>query len=602
MKRTRQRRYQHSVRQILAVYAGHLRGIRWMFIPVVAGMFIDASLQSGVVSYLRLVIDQLVADPGLFLKERLARYAAIGVAGGLVFFPCAFAGHVTSAVLASRLVVRFRTTLYSHLQKLSLGFFHQTQVGEVATRLIADIDVGVSGLVGYVISVSWALTMVLVSLASMLFLSWKLTLIFVAITCVYTVVSRTFLPRIRAISREVRDQSGEFNAQVTEDVSAIALVKAFARERWFFERFRASQDRLYGSQVKAAVVGTVYSDIIQTVALFLAPVAILGCGALMVGDGLSVGTLVAFWTYWTVIRAPVNTLFSSMSTLFNAFAAMDRVLDFLEQQPMPADLPRAPHLAVKGGAIEYRQVTFGYPASAVKAVLHDVTFSVPAHTTLGIVGRSGAGKSTLIQLLLRFYDPDHGAVLVDGQDLRHLTQTSLRGQIGVVLQDTILLSGSVRENLLLGREKARDTELWSALERAGAGFVHELPGGLDAELGERGVNLSGGQRQRLAIARTFLKDPPIVVFDEATSALDGATEALIHDSMNRLFKGRTALIIAHRLATVMQCDRILLLDRGRVAGLAPHTELLRSSELYADLVRSQMMTSDLQVRTPYPVA
>jgi ABC-type multidrug transport system fused ATPase/permease subunit len=588
MKTPPKPRYQHKVREILSEYGKHLKGIRWLFVPVVAGMFIDASLQSGVVAYLRMVIDQLVADPAVFMREHLRTYALIGVAGGLVFLPCAFAGHFCSALLASRLVVRFRTTLYSHLQKLSLGFFHQTQVGEVSTRLIGDIDTGVHGLVGYVISVSWALTMVLVSLGSMLFLSWRLTLIFLAITFVYTILSRTFLPRIRAISREVRDQSGEFNAQLTEDVSAIALVKAFARERWFFERFRASQDRLYGSQVRAAALGALYTDVIQTVALFLAPVAILGVGAMMVGDGLSVGTLVAFWTYWTVIRAPVNTLFNSMSTLFNGFAAMDRVLEFLEQQPMPHDPPRAPSLIVKGGLIEFRQVTFGYPAAAERTVLHDIALTVPAHSTLGIVGPSGAGKSTLIQLLLRFYDPGRGAILIDGQDLKQVTQDSLRSQVGVVLQDTILLSGSIRENLLLGREKAREAELWSALERAGAAvFVRDLPGELDAELGERGVNLSGGQRQRLAIARTFLKDPPIVVFDEATSSLDSATEAMIQESMSRLFQGRTALIIAHRLSTVVHCDRILLLDRGRVAGLAPHAELLRTNPLYENLVFGQ---------------
>lgn len=588
MKTAHRRRYQHSLREILAAYGKHLKGIRLLFVPIVAGMFIDASLQSGVVAYLRMVIDQLVADPSGFLRDHLRTYALIGIAGGLAFFPFAFAGHFCTALLTNRLAVRFRTTLYSHLQKLSLGFFHGTQVGEVATRLTADIDTGIHGLVGYTMSISWSSSMVLMSLANMLFLSWRLTLIFVGITGIYLLLSRAFLPRIRAISREVRDQSGEFNAQLTEDVSAIALVKAFARERWFFERFRASQDKLYGSQIKAAVLGTVYSDIIQTVALFVAPVAILGVGALMVGGGLSVGTLVAFWTYWTVIRAPVNTLFNSMTTLFNAFAAMDRVLEFLEQQPMPHDPPRAPQLAVKGGEIEFRNVVFAYPAAPDRTVLHGIDVTVPAHSTLGIVGPSGAGKSTLIQLLLRFYDPVGGAILVDGQDLKHITQGSLRSQVGVVLQDTILLSGSIRENLLLGREQAREAELWSALDRAGAAaFVRDLPGGLDAELGERGVNLSGGQRQRLAIARTFLKDPPIVVFDEATSALDSATETLIQASMQRLFQGRTALIIAHRLSTVVHCDRILLLDRGRVAGLAPHAELLRTNAQYANLVFGQ---------------
>jgi len=214
---------------------------------------------------------------------------------------------------------------------------------------------------------------------------------------------------------------------------------------------------------------------------------------------------------------------------------------------------------------------------------------VPAHTSLGIVGPSGAGKSTLIQLLLRFYDPDRGAILVDGQELTRVTQGSLRTRSGSCSRTRSCCPARSARTFCSAAKKARETELWRALEQADAAtFVRNMTGGLDAELGERGANLSGGQRQRLAIARTFLKNPPIIVFDEATSALDTTSEALIHDSMFRLFSGRTALIIAHRLSTVVHCDRILLLDHGRMAGLAPHAELLRLSPVYAELVRKQL--------------
>ncbi len=576
--------------EIIREFWRNSKGYRWLFIPFVLGIIGDGLLQSGLVGYMKVMIDRLIADPTGFVRDGLLRYTLLGIGAGLLFFTLAYVSHFVTLVLKSRLAMRFRLALYSHMQRLSLSFYQKNQTGEISRRLTADIDNGTTHMVHFAAMCCWAGSLLACSLGSMLLISWKLTAIFVALNALCLGITRIFIPKIRLTSREVQDRSGEMNARVTEDVAAVSLIKAFAREDRFYDRFRAGQERLYTTQLKAGLINILYSDILQTLFIFIAPVVILGTGAWLVDRGLSVGSLVAFWGYWQIVRGPSQSLFNGLGTFYHAAASIDRVMDFFAQQPMPKDLPGARRVKFSQGKVEFRNLSFAYPGSDAggKPVLDEVSFTVPPHSSLGIVGPSGAGKSTLIQLLLRFHDPDAGSLLIDGVPIREMTQASLRDQIGVVFQDSIMLSGSIRENLLVGRENASEAQMWKALEMAGAAeFVRNLEKGLDSELGERGVNLSGGQRQRLSIARVFLKNPPIVVFDEATSALDTVTEDLVQDSMRRLLAGRTSLTIAHRLSTVMACDRILL-DQGRIVGLAPHAELLRTSQLYADLVRKQL--------------
>ncbi len=542
-------RYQHKLSTIFSEYWSYSKGYRYLIIPAALGMFVDAILQSMLVAYLKIVIDELVKDPTLFIQAKLLRYALFGLVMGLVFFPFAFFGHISYQMISFRQVVSFRMALYRHLQKLSLNFFHQLRVGEISSRVTGDIDNGVNGLMGYFITVLWCGTMLTTSLVNMIILSWQLTIVFVFLAALYTLVSKVFLPRIRVFSRAVRDQSGELNAQVTEDIAAVALVKAFAREERFFSRFQKSQNLLYGSQVRMTVMNSIYSDVLQVISLFLAPIIILGTASYMVRwTGITVGTVVAFWSYWMVMRGPLSSIFNSMTILYGAMASMDRVMEFFDKEPMPKDMPNARSVVISGGTVEFRNVTFAYKEPKTNPVLRDISFVIPGRSSMGIVGPSGAGKSTLLQLMIRFFDPDSGAILVDGHNLRELTQDSLRRNFGVVLQDSLLLAGTIRENLLLGRENATDAEIWKALEQAAAkDFVEALPEKLDAELGERGVNLSGGQRQRLSIARVLIRNPALVVLDEATSALDSASEAHVRQSIRTLLSGRTSIIIAHRL-------------------------------------------------------
>ncbi|HAS82186.1 MAG TPA: hypothetical protein DCS43_05800 [Verrucomicrobia bacterium] len=578
-----------SKRILLGQFWKHAAGSRHLLLLIISAMLADGLMQAGVVNYLKILIDRLMADPSAFVRQTLPPMAVTGLVAGLLFFPVAYVGHLAFSVLGSRLATTFRMALYRHLQCLSVGFFNRKQSGEIASRLTQDVDNGVQIMVGFITGAAWATGVLLTALVSMIALSWKLTLIFIGLNVVYFTIWNRFRHRIGKTAREVRDQAGEVTACATEDIAAVMVMKTFAREDRFYNRFGTAQDRLYKAQVQAARITHVFGDVLQVIGKFIAPVIILGTGALLVDrDGLSIGSLVAFWSYWGLVQGPLGTLYGAAPGLASCMASMNRITDFFEEMPRPADAPGAIRFHPSEGKLNFQEVEFTYPGDNNRPIFNNLTFEVPARSSLGVVGPSGAGKSTLVQLVLRFYDPQKGCIRMDGMDLREMTQESLRKATGVVLQESLMLSGTLRDNLLLGDERATDAQLWTALEQAGAyDFVRATPEGLDTRVGERGVTLSGGQRQRLCIARVFVKNPPIVIFDEATSALDGTTEALIQDSMQRLLKGRTSMIIAHRLSTIIDCDNILMLKDGKVLGLAPHASLMKTCPEYAELVSKQ---------------
>lgn len=586
------RKASRGFRWLFMQYWRSAYGSRHLFVVAIASLIVDGLMQAGLVNYLKILIDQLTADPAGFVRKTLPGLAVLGIAAGVVFFPIAYAGHVCGGILASRLVTSFRMRLYRHLQLLSLSFYQKTPAGEITSRLTQDVDNGVHTFVGALaMNGLWAVAMLVTALASMLVMSWKLTVVFVLLNCIYMLCWRAYRTRIHANAREVRDQAGEINAFATEDVSSVVVMKAFAREDRFFNRFEAAQERLYRAQVRATKANHAFTDILQVLGKFLAPVVILGSGSVLVAnEGMSVGSLVAFWSYWTLAQVPLGIVFGAGPMLATCMASVGRIADFLEQDPTPKDKTGAVRFTPHEGKISFESVTFTYPSEGGRRVFDDFCLTIPAHSSLGVVGPSGAGKSTLVQLALRFYDPDLGSVRIDGMDLRDMTQGSLRRSTGVVLQDSLLLSGTIRDNIVLGFESATDEQVWHALEMADAAdFVKSADGGLYAPIGEKGLSLSGGQRQRLCIARVFLKNPPIVIFDEATSALDSGTELQIHNSMQKLLRGRTSIIIAHRLSTVKSCDSILMLKDGHICGMAPHAELLKSCQEYAELVNRQTL-------------
>jgi ABC-type multidrug transport system fused ATPase/permease subunit len=366
-------------------------------------------------------------------------------------------------------------------------------------------------------------------------------------------------------------------------------VKAFGREQHEAQRFYDSSRTLLDLTLRNVALSS-GNQAATTVLTSVAPLVVVWVASAMILHGtLSVGTMIAFYAYLGSLYLPLQR-FSELSVVVsNSLAAMDRIFEFFDIRPEVEEAPGARRLDQVAGRVAFRHVNFAYPGRRNgHAVLRDIDLDVEPGETIAIVGRSGAGKSTLVSLIPRFYDACEGSVWVDNIDVRRVTIASLRDQIGIVPQDPILFSGTLQENLLYGKPDATEAEVVAAARAANADeFIRQLPDGYLTLVGERGLRLSGGQRQRAAIARTFLKDPPILILDEATAALDSESENLIHDALRRLMHGRTTFIIAHRLSTVMNADRIVVLERGAISEVGCHVDLLARGGVYCHLYEEQ---------------
>ncbi len=554
-------------------------------------VIIDAVLQASVPALTGYVIDSITRNPRGFVHHQLPWLIPAVLGATVVLFATAYAQHYLAQYIGNSAGVNVMLGLYKHLQRLSIDFYQRTHVGEITSRLTNDINQGVMPLYAQAIAIIWSISMIVVACLWIIVISPRLMLVFLAVMVCMTLATKSLRQHIKMLSRQVRDEAGRINAHITEDISANSLIRAFAREQVFSERIREHSAVYLSKVLHTAKITTIFGDVLNAFMGILAPGGMLLAGAFIVtGGGISIGALVTMLQSWQRTAGPISMILNSLTGFYTSMASMDRIFEILKESPLVTDLPHAKPLRVSDGLIRFSDVTFHYPTDAAHAVLDGLTLEVPARRSLALVGESGAGKSTLVQLLLRFYDPQQGSIRIDGQDLREVTQESLRDQIGFVMQETILLSGTLRENMLLAKPGATKREIIDALKRAAAwDFVRELPQGLETLLGERGARLSGGQKQRLSIARIFLKNPPIVVFDEATSALDTSTERQIMETMQDLFAGRTVLTIAHRLSTVVDCDEIVFLEQGRILARAPHAELQQLCPRYRELCEKQFV-------------
>jgi ABC-type multidrug transport system fused ATPase/permease subunit len=578
-------RTRRPLRQILARFLEHVKPHRKLWLIGLLLGVCDAACQTAIPMFFRSIINALQLDPDRFWSAGLV--PALAFAGGLaaVFFPVVYFFHIFVFVAGVRTLRDLRTSLYVHVQCLSANFFLRTKVGEVSQRITADISGGVHNILMQSAGLIWVASTSAMAVAMMLWVSPPLFLVFLAFAIISWLLSRRFLPRLRDKSREVRDADGRISALITEYVGAADLIRAFSREREIDRRVIDECSGLTRKSESLLWYQHAYLDTVQLLARVVAPLTMLFVGGLMVTGGqLLIGDLVAFWGYWLMVGGNIQALANMASNTFAGMAAMDRVFDFFDETPLVGDRPGAQPAGRLRGEVEFRDVTFAYPVEGREPVLDRVSFTIPAGRFVALVGPSGAGKSTVLQLLLRFYDPTAGAVLVDGRDIRDLQQKTLRAQIGFVMQESVLLSGSIADNLRLGAPEATAGEIRRALADANAlEFVEELPDGIDSLIGERGARLSGGQRQRLAIARAFLKNPPVMIFDEATSSLDSASEREIQCAMQRLLAGRTTIMVAHRISTIVRADEIMVLDDRRIQARGTHEELLRTNKLYARL-------------------
>ena len=489
---------------------------------------------------------------------------------------------------AMRLVCDLRIQLFAHLQSLSLRYFDSNQTGRTASRISQDTGEVYNLTNGFLITlISDSVTVVGV-LGFLFWIEWHLALAVLAVLPLFVINYLYHRRHMRQESRVHRDNWDQLMGFLNERVAAARVIKSFAKEQDEINVFTGGINADYFNYSRIVTRNTKLSVVADLLGS-LGALVVLAYGGWMVMQGrMEVGTLVAFNAYITFIFPPI-VRFVDLSAVFQrANTGLENIFTLLDTKPEVADLPDAPSLPPLRGQVEFRDVGFDYdrepPGKGRPRTLANVSFTIPAGKIVAIVGPSGSGKSTIINLLARFYDVASGAVLVDERDIRTVTTDSLRRQIGIVLQESVLFSGTLEDNIKYGRPDATSQQILEAAQAANAHeFIVELPDGFATVVGERGSKLSGGQRQRIAIARAILKDPRILIFDEATSALDTQSERLIQQAMEHLMKRCTSFIIAHRLSTIQQADVILVMDQGHLVESGTHLELLAKGGLYSRL-------------------
>jgi len=509
------------------------------------------------------------------------------VVAGLLNWAMSYVQTYLTGWVGERILADLRIVLFRHLQRLSLGFYERTRAGVIISRLTNDVE-AIDQLVTDGVTSLVQNSLTLIGTAILLFvLDWRLALATLAVIPLMGIATVIFRTRSTRAYRAVRERLGLVTATLAEDIAGMRVVQAFTRESANTRNFKAVTERYRDSNMETVVLNALYFpfvDLLSSIALAV----VLGYGGHLYFNGdVTLGTLFAFMLYVQNFFDPVQQLSQLYNTFLSATAALDKIMDVMEEEPEVLDRPGAEALPHVEGRVVFDRVRFGYGKGP--DVLHELDLDVPAGTTVALVGHTGAGKSTIAKLLARFYDPRDGRITIDGHDLRDVTQASLRAQIGVVTQETFLFSDSILYNIAYGRLDAPFDDIARAARQAHAEeFIADCPDGYQTLVGERGVRLSGGQRQRIAIARAFLRNPPILILDEATSDLDAESEFMIQQALAELMRDRTVLVIAHRLATVRNADRIVVVHEGRIAEMGRHDELLARDGLYRRLYALQM--------------
>lgn len=495
--------------------------------------------------------------------------------------------------VGERVVIDIRGAVYRKLQGLATSFYDKNKLGTIMSYVTNDVSALQSAMVSNTIEMITETCVLIGSIVLMVILDWKLTLFTFCTFPVVLFFMDFFGKKIRKSGHKIQEATADITSVLQESLSSVRVVKSFVREKYEIDRFDRQNKVNFDANMKNAQLMATLTPVVEfTAAIGVTAIIWFGGRSVINGD-ITSGSLVAFLVYAINISNPIKRLTRAIGTVQKALAAAQRVFYVLDLEETIHQKPDAIELPHVSGQVSFEHVSFAY--NPEEPILEDLNFTAKQGQVVALVGPSGAGKSTVANLIPRFYDLSSGRITIDGYDIADVTLSSLREQVGIVPQETTLFNGSVYDNILYGRLDATLEEVEAAAKAANAHeFIEKLPQGYETKLGDRGVNISGGQRQRIAIARAILKDPRILILDEATSALDTESEQIVQEALDRLMVGRTAFVIAHRLSTVQNADKILVLDKGRVVEEGTHQELMARQGLYARLHDIQFKTAELQ--------
>ena len=525
------------------------------------------------------MIDKVLADKDM----QMLNLIAIGIV--VVFFLRGifyFGQSYLVSYIGQRVIIDVRELMFRKFQRMPIAYFDKHQTGETMSYVTNDVAAIQEALVDNLIELFTESSILIGSIVMMLYLDWKLTLLTLVVVPIVGYCMRIFGKKIKANGTVIQERLADITSLLQESISSIRVVKSFVREDYEVQRFNKQNELNFQAVMKNVQLNSLLTPTVEFLAA-LAVTAIVWFGGYEVVNGiLTAGSLVAFLTYAVNLANPVKRLSRIYGRMQKAMAAVDRIFSVLDLDETIKDAPNAKVMPKLTGHVRFNDVTFSY--DGVHNAIQNLSFDVKPGQMVAFVGHSGAGKSTIANLIPRFYDVNSGSINIDDLDIRSVTLHSLREQIGIVPQETVLFSTSIRENIRYGRLDATDEEVLQAAIDANADeFIRQLPNGYDTVIGERGLNLSGGQRQRLAIARAILKNPRILILDEATSALDNESEKIVQAALDRLMQGRTSFVIAHRLSTIVNADCIFVFDHGSLVEQGSHHELLELGGIYASL-------------------
>lgn len=493
--------------------------------------------------------------------------------------------------VGQRVIIDIRKAVFEKLQRLSMSFYDKHKTGTIMSYVTNDVSALQSAMVDNVVEMITETVILVASIVMMIYLDWKLFLVTFATFPVVLFFIDSFGKRIRKSGSRIQEAAADITSVLQEVASSPRIIKSFVREGYEVDRFDKENMNNFRANMKYAQLSSTLTPTIEFVAAVGVSIILWYGGNSVINGSITAGSLVAFLTYAVNISNPIKRLSRVIGNIQKALAAAQRVFDVLD---LPEDIKNAPDakaLPKVKGDVRFNDVSFAYNEN--EEVLSHVSFEVKPGEMVAFVGPSGAGKSTVASLLPRFYDAINGSITIDGQDIRKVTLDSLREQVGIVPQETVLFNGSVYDNILYGRLDATREEVEAAAKAANAhDFIMQLPDGYETMLGDRGMNISGGQRQRISIARAILKNPQILILDEATSALDTESERVVQEALDRLMVGRTSFVIAHRLSTIKNADKIMVLENGQLIEQGNHDELMAMDGLYAHLYKIQYRSKE----------